>query len=90
RRAPDGTFAGVVSVALRPSYFDAFYRELLGGNDGLPMTTTLVRADGAVLAHYPRRPREPAAVAADSPFAQAMKEGRRAGVTRMHSNIDGD
>ena len=90
RRAPDGTFAGVVSVALRPSYFDAFYRELLGGTDGLPMTMPLVRTDGAVLAHYPRRPGEPNAVAADSPFAEAMKEGRRAGVTRMRSNIDGD
>ncbi|MBW9106238.1 hybrid sensor histidine kinase/response regulator [Paraburkholderia phenoliruptrix] len=90
RRAPDGTFAGVVSVALRPSYFDAFYRELLGGNDGVPMSMSLVRADGAVLAHYPRRPGEPTAVAADSPFAEAMKEGRRAGVTRMRSNIDGD
>lgn len=90
RRAPDGTFAGVVSVALRPSYFDAFYRELLGGNDGAPMTMSLVRSDGAVLAHYPRRPREPAVVAADSPFAEAMNQGRRAGVARMRSNVDGD
>ncbi|MFM0194766.1 ATP-binding protein [Paraburkholderia strydomiana] len=90
RRAPDGTFAGVVSVALRPSYFDAFYRELLGGNDGAPMTMSLVRSDGAVLAHYPRRPREPAAVAPDSPFAEAMNQGRRAGVARMRSNLDGD
>ncbi|MFM0483131.1 ATP-binding protein [Paraburkholderia strydomiana] len=90
RRAPDGTFAGVVSVALRPSYFDAFYRELLGGNDGAPMTMSLVRSDGAVLAHYPRRPREPATVAPDSPFAEAMNQGRRAGVARMRSNLDGD
>lgn len=90
RRAPDGTFAGVVSVALRPSYFDAFYRELLGGNDGAPMTMSLVRSDGAVLAHYPRRPREPVVVAPDSPFAEAMNQGRRAGVARMRSNLDGD
>ncbi|CAB3702907.1 hybrid sensor histidine kinase/response regulator [Paraburkholderia rhynchosiae] len=88
RRAPDGTFAGVVSVALRPSYFDAFYRELLGGAGGMPMTMSLVRADGAVLAHYPRRPGEAAAIAADLPFAEAMRQGRRAGVTHMRSNLD--
>ncbi|MEC5404014.1 ATP-binding protein [Paraburkholderia sp. MPAMCS5] len=90
RRAPDGAFAGVVSVALRPSYFDAFYRELLGGIDGTPMTMTLVRADGAVLAHYPRRPGEPTAVADGSPFVEAMQQGRRAGVVRMRSALDGD
>ena len=30
RRNADGSFAGLVSVALRRSYFEAFYRELLG------------------------------------------------------------
>ncbi|MFP3758389.1 hybrid sensor histidine kinase/response regulator, partial [Cupriavidus sp. SIMBA_020] len=50
RRGADGAFAGMVSVALRPSYFSAFYRELLGGSDGTAMTMTLVRTDGAILA----------------------------------------
>ena len=90
RRAADGSFAGVVSVALRPSYFDAFYRELLGGNDSTPMIMSLVRMDGAVLAHYPRTPREAATMAPDSPFAEAVAQGRRAGVVRMRSNVDGD
>ncbi|NML31417.1 hybrid sensor histidine kinase/response regulator [Paraburkholderia antibiotica] len=90
RKAVDGSFAGVVSIALRPSYFDAFYRELLGGNDSTPMIMSLVRTDGAVLAHYPRGPHEPAAIAADSPFAAAVAEGRRAGVVRMRSNFTGD
>jgi signal transduction histidine kinase/FixJ family two-component response regulator len=90
REAADGSFAGVVSVALRPSYFDAFYRELLGGSDSTPMTMTLVRTDGAVLAHFPRNPREPAVMAAQSPFTEAVAQGRRAGVVRMRSNVDGD
>ncbi|MFL9869392.1 ATP-binding protein [Paraburkholderia fungorum] len=90
RRAADNAFAGVVSVALRPSYFDAFYRELLGGSDGTPMTMSLLRADGAVLAHYPRRPGEPAAITPTSPLAAALAQGRRAGVVRMHSDIDAD
>ena len=89
RTAADGSFDGVVSVALRPSYFDAFYRELLGGN-GTPMTMSLVRADGAILAHYPRTPREPTAMAPQTPFAEALAQGRRAGVVRMHSNVDGE
>ncbi|RKT20362.1 signal transduction histidine kinase [Paraburkholderia sp. RAU2J] len=90
RRAADGSFAGVVSVALRPSYFDAFYRELLGGSNSTPMIMTLVRTDGAVLAHFPRTPREAAAMASNSPFAEAVAQGRRAGVVRMRSNLDGD
>jgi len=89
RTGADGSFDGVVSVALRPSYFDAFYRELLGGN-GTPMTMSLVRVDGSILAHYPRTPREPAAMAPQTPFAEALAQGRRAGVVRMHSNVDGE
>jgi signal transduction histidine kinase/CheY-like chemotaxis protein len=90
RRAADGSFAGVVSVALRPSYFDAFYRELLGGNGSTPMTMSLLRADGAILAHYPRRLGEPLAIGPASPLSEALAQGRRAGVVRMHSDIDGD
>ncbi|MCC8393748.1 response regulator [Paraburkholderia sp. MMS20-SJTR3] len=87
RKGADGSFAGVVSIALRPSYFDAFYRELLGGSSSTPMLMSLVRTDGALLAYYPRGPRAPTALAADSPFAAAVAEGRRAGVVRMRSNL---
>ncbi|MCG5075515.1 hybrid sensor histidine kinase/response regulator [Paraburkholderia tagetis] len=48
-----GQFAGLVSVALRPSYFDKFYSELLG--DDSPMALGLVRSDGAILAFEPPR-----------------------------------
>lgn len=90
RRDANGAFAGTVSVALRPSYFDAFYRELLGGRDSTPVTMTLVRTDGAVLAHYPRSPREPTAMTSHSPLAEALAQGRRTGVVQMRSNVDGD
>jgi signal transduction histidine kinase/CheY-like chemotaxis protein len=46
-----GQFAGIVSVALRPSYFNKFYSELLG--DDSPMALGLVRSDGAILAFEP-------------------------------------
>ncbi|RDK02092.1 hybrid sensor histidine kinase/response regulator [Paraburkholderia lacunae] len=90
RLAADGAFAGVVSVALRPSYFSAFYRELLGGSDDTPMIMSLIRTDGAILAHYPRGPHEPVAVSPQSPLAQALAQVRRAGVVRMRSDLDGD
>ncbi|CAM2183125.1 two-component system, cell cycle sensor histidine kinase and response regulator CckA [Paraburkholderia sacchari] len=51
RHDATGAFAGLVSVALRPSYFDKFYNELLG--DDSPMALGLVRSDGAVLAFEP-------------------------------------
>ncbi|MGF6572130.1 signal transduction histidine kinase/FixJ family two-component response regulator [Paraburkholderia sp. GAS333] len=88
RVATDGSFAGMVSVALRPSYFDAFYRELLVGNDSTPMILSLVRTDGAILAHYPTRPRKPAVMAANTPLAEAIAQGRRSGVVRMRSDVD--
>ncbi|WJF91829.1 response regulator [Paraburkholderia bonniea] len=88
RRTADGQFAGVVSVALRPYYFSAFYRELLGDNDG-PMTMGLTRTDGAILAHYPARPDQPTMAASNSPFAHALAQGQRAGIVRMRSSMDG-
>jgi signal transduction histidine kinase len=88
RRDGGGAFAGVVSVALRPSYFNAFYRELLGGEDA-PMTLGLTRADGATLAQYPQPPREPTLAQKRAPFSDALAEGRRAGVVKMRGP-DGD
>ncbi|MFL9873948.1 hybrid sensor histidine kinase/response regulator [Paraburkholderia megapolitana] len=89
RRDDNGTFEGVVSVALRPGYFSAFYRELLGGSDA-PMTMSLLRSDGAILAHYPAQVSGSATVDPRSPFAAALAEGRRDGVVRTRSSTDGD
>jgi signal transduction histidine kinase len=86
RRDEDGSFAGVVSVALRPNYFNAFYRELLGGSEA-PMTMGLTRTDGAVLAYYPP-PR--AGTAPTTSFADALAQGRRVGVVRLRATDDGN
>ena len=48
--SPDGTFNGVIAVAVRPSYFEDFYG-LIGQTPG--SFFALVRADGAYLARYP-------------------------------------
>jgi len=103
RRADDGSFAGIVSVALRPSYFNAFYRELLGGADS-PMTMSLTRADASMLAHYPiglpskasnslNGPNATSAASAatvHNAYTDALAEGRHAGVVRVRSAIDDD
>jgi len=79
RHSADGAFAGLVSVALRRSYFESFYRELLGSERGA-MTITLTRSDGAVLAAYPPRP-ESAVVAPQ--IAAALAGDARSGVLRV-------
>ena len=50
--SPDGSFNGVISVAVRPSYFEDFYA-LIGQTPG--SFFALVRSDGAYLARYPAR-----------------------------------
>lgn len=47
----DGRFMGMVSIGMRPAYYQDFYRDLLG--DGAPLNIGLLRSDGAVLAWYP-------------------------------------
>ncbi|HWT37263.1 MAG TPA: ATP-binding protein [Paraburkholderia sp.] len=90
RRGDDGAFAGMVSVALRPSYFAAFYRELLGGTDS-PMTMALTRSDAAVLARFPVGPPSKAEEPVrHNAYTDALAEGRRAGVVRVRSTIDGE
>lgn len=47
---PDGSFAGVVQVSLRPDYLIDFYRSLFGEE---PKVMLLLRDDGTVLAREP-------------------------------------
>jgi signal transduction histidine kinase/CheY-like chemotaxis protein len=79
RRNADGAFAGLVSVALRRSYFESFYRELLG-KEGRALTIALMRTDGAVLASFPPRPDEAAIPPA---FVSALAANRNSGVLRV-------
>lgn len=49
-----GQFGGTLSASMTPKYFAEFYRELTG-NDG-ELKIALLRADGAVLARWPKPP----------------------------------
>ncbi|MDR5857128.1 response regulator [Caballeronia sp. LZ062] len=86
RSTADGQFAGMVSIALRPTYFNAFYHELLG--DSPTLSLGLTRADGEVLAWYPERPSTKMALAASSPLREAYRAGTRNGVLKMVSGLD--
>jgi len=59
RNREGGRFGGAVSSSLTPLYFGDFYREVTSGDEAFGIA--LVRADGAVLASWPRQP-----VASDS------------------------
>ncbi len=83
RRKEDGSFAGLVSVALRRSYFESFYRELLG-KESRAMTISLMRADGAVLASYPPQPGGTQALPPG--LASALAANANAGVLRIGSS----
>ncbi|BAN24733.1 hybrid sensor histidine kinase/response regulator [Caballeronia insecticola] len=86
RRTSTGKFDGMVSIALRPSYFADFYRELIGDNPSVSLG--LSRSDGEVLAWYPPRPPERMSLAASSPLRDAYRAGRRSGVVKMVSGLD--
>jgi signal transduction histidine kinase/ActR/RegA family two-component response regulator len=86
RLTPAGKFDGVVSIALRPAYFAAFYRELIGDNTSVSLG--LARSDGEVLAWYPPRPPERMSLAASSPLRDAYRGGVRSGVVKMVSGLD--
>ncbi|WP_062605127.1 hybrid sensor histidine kinase/response regulator [Caballeronia calidae] len=86
RLTPRGKFDGMVSIALRPSYFAAFYRELIGDNPSVSLG--LSRSDGEVLAWYPPRPPGRMTLAPGSPLREAFGTGRRSGVVRIVSGLD--
>jgi signal transduction histidine kinase len=87
RSDAQGHFLGVVSIAMDPDYFKAFYRDVVGADS--PMHMGLIRADGAVLAWYPSLKNSITVLAPDTPFMQAAREMKPAGLLRMRSSLDG-
>jgi signal transduction histidine kinase/CheY-like chemotaxis protein len=87
RRDDAGTFMGVVSVALRPAYFSAFYSDLLGALS--PMSLGLVRSDGSILAVYPPPKAGATEETPHSAFSDALARGSESGLVRMRSAVAG-
>ena len=51
RQGPDGSFEGIIVVAVSGQYFASFYNSLLGAS--AQYTASVLREDGTVLAGYP-------------------------------------
>ena len=70
--SPDGSFRGVIAVAVRPTYFSDFYA-LVGQTPGT--FYALVRSDGAFLARYPVRGDHTRRLSATTAFRVAVAQG---------------
>lgn len=86
RAASDGSFAGIVSIALRRAYFSDFYRDLANG--GPDITVALFRRDGGLLVREPEGA-TPITRAGNTAFTTAMRNNELYGRERMESSIDG-
>jgi two-component system NtrC family sensor kinase len=75
--SPDGSFNGVIVIAVRPSYFQGFYG-LISRTPG--SFYSLVRADGAVLARYPPHSKSIRRLGPDSGFREAVARGLDHGI----------
>jgi signal transduction histidine kinase/ActR/RegA family two-component response regulator len=85
---PDGRFQGAVWVSLHPAYFSDFYAGQAKDEPGL--TLTLLRADGTVLARFPRVADLTARFPPTNPMIQQIAAGSQEGsYSGGESNIDG-
>jgi len=84
--SPDGSFHGVIAVALRPGYFRDFYAmiEQSPGN-----FYEMVRSDGVLLARYPAGAADFQQLTPTSGFRQSIEHGRARGLYSVTSQIDG-
>ncbi len=90
RNAPDGSFGGVVSVSLAPSFFREYYRALAADNPSLARFA-LVRTDGAILASWPQSDpgAGPPRLGTDDEVFARVRDGDRAGHLEVTSRRDG-
>lgn len=72
---PDGSFGGIVVVALDPGYLDQFYKSIDLGPQG---TTTMFGLDGVVRARSARDPARVGQDMADGPVMRAQSKSRKA------------
>lgn len=78
RHFSDGSFAGVVALSIRASYFEDFYRELVTGSHIGQLA--LMRNDGTLLARYP----PPAPGDIKPPVPRGVLAAQLGGTERVH------
>ncbi len=82
----DGSFRGVIAVAVRPKYFQDFYA-LINQTPG--NFYALVRSDGTFLARYPVRKNSARHLGPKSALRHAIDQGLERGLFSVNSEIDG-
>jgi signal transduction histidine kinase len=87
RQRPDGDFDGAILVAISPSYFIRFFEQAAETDNS---TTSLVRADGELLARFPASPGRSTRLEPGSRFMQAIAANRESGIySTLKSGFDG-
>jgi signal transduction histidine kinase/ActR/RegA family two-component response regulator len=84
RSTPDGSFDGVIHIALSPDYFARFFAEAA---PPVAHAAVLMRVDGEVLAREPAR--GAMRLPPESPLIQAIKADPVGGLFRATSTVDG-
>ena len=92
RREQAGIFAGLVDIAVAPSFFARFYETLIGDethNQGA-LAVALVREDGRILVRVPPSPDAPEVMPPGSTFFAAIGQAPDGGSYFAPSAIDRD
>jgi signal transduction histidine kinase/ActR/RegA family two-component response regulator len=88
RYRPDGSFNGVVSTSVSPSYFEKFHKDLAEEEPGLSIT--VLKDDGEILSRWPSLPRNaPRKLLPGSPIMSRILAGQTSGTARGISSVDG-
>lgn len=78
RQSADGSFRGIVVVAVSGKYFASFYRSLLGAST--QYTASVLRDDGTTLAYYPEGANPPSTTEQRGLIEQALAGKSASGV----------
>jgi signal transduction histidine kinase len=78
RQGADGSFQGIIVVAVSGQYFASFYNSLLGAS--AEYQASVLRDDGTVLAGYPETAAPAAPAQGDEPLARAIAARQTSGI----------
>jgi len=84
--SPDGSFGGIIAVAVRSKYFEDFY-QMIGDAPG--SFYALMRADGVSLARYPARNDGTRGLGSAAALRLAIGRGAERGLLKVSAQDDG-
>jgi two-component system NtrC family sensor kinase len=85
RPSADGSFNGIIAIAVLPGYFEEFYARI-GRSPGV--LYAMARDDGAFLARYPAQTNPTRGLDSSSALRQEVAKGRDNGYYTVESQID--